>query len=141
VAIGKRIKILREQLGLSQEELAVIVNISRSALANYENNLREPKGEILVRIARSLKTTTDYLLGRTNDPFLTNKNKKVGSPEQKIKNALSSDPKLLEFWQELSKREDLKVLFKQTKDMSPESIKRIIKYIKMVEDEEASEDF
>ncbi|MBE3586531.1 MAG: helix-turn-helix transcriptional regulator [Thermoanaerobacter sp.] len=64
--IGKRIKELREQLGLTQEELAEKVGISRSALANYESGLREPKGDILVRFANALNTTTDYLLGKTS---------------------------------------------------------------------------
>lgn len=63
--IGKRIKELREQLGLTQEELAERVNISRSALANYESGLREPKGDILIRFAEALDTTTDHLLGKS----------------------------------------------------------------------------
>jgi transcriptional regulator with XRE-family HTH domain len=75
--IGKRIKELREQLGLTQEELAEKVGVTRSALANYESGLREPKGDILVRFARALDTTTDYLLGkvgRTNNPKPPNNN-------------------------------------------------------------------
>lgn len=35
-------------------------------MSRYENNLREPKGEIINRIALALHTTTDYLLGRSN---------------------------------------------------------------------------
>ncbi|AKX95661.1 transcriptional regulator [Moorella thermoacetica] len=73
MSIGKRIKELREKIGLTQEELAERVQISRSALANYESGYREPKGEILVRFAKALNTSTDFLLGnevkvdKTND--------------------------------------------------------------------------
>ncbi|MDH7578510.1 MAG: helix-turn-helix domain-containing protein [Bacillota bacterium] len=66
--IGKRIKALREEKDLTQEELAERIQISRSALANYESGLREPKGDILKRFAKALDTTTDYLLGETDDP-------------------------------------------------------------------------
>jgi len=62
ISIGKRIKKLREQQDKTQEELAEKAGITRSALANYESGVREPKGIILVRIAEALKTTTDYLL-------------------------------------------------------------------------------
>ena len=36
-------------------------------MSRYENNLREPKAEIINRIALALNTTTDYLLGRSNN--------------------------------------------------------------------------
>jgi len=68
--VGRRIKELREQLGLTQEELAEKASISRSALANYESGVREPKGIILVRLAEALETSADYILtGKTNDQF------------------------------------------------------------------------
>ena len=67
--IGKHIKDLRKKMKLTQEDLADQMQISRSALANYESGLREPKGDILVNFARILNTSTDYLLGNTDDPL------------------------------------------------------------------------
>ncbi|MDD2401972.1 MAG: helix-turn-helix transcriptional regulator [Clostridia bacterium] len=58
------------------------------------------------------------------------------TPEATIENVIHDDPELLSFFQELKKRDDLQLMFKQTKDLSPDSIKRIIRYVKMVEDEE-----
>lgn len=139
--VGKRIKELRKRLSLTQEELAERVGVSRSALANYESGLREPKGDILVRFAKVFNITTDYLLGkagRTNNPKPTDNNHSDPTPEQRIAEALADNLELLEFFQELTKRDDLQLLFKQTKSLSPDSIKRIIRYIKMVEDEEAA---
>jgi hypothetical protein len=40
----------------------------------------------------------------------------------------------------LKEREDLKLLFKQTKDLSPNDIKKIIRIIKAIEDEEDRND-
>ena len=57
----------------------------------------------------------------------------------KIGQALSSDPELASFWNEMLRRDDLQIMLKQVKDLSPEAIRRIIRYIKMVEDEEEQE--
>ncbi|MBE3593404.1 MAG: XRE family transcriptional regulator, partial [Thermoanaerobacter sp.] len=53
---------------------------------------------------------------------------------------VSDDPELFEFWNTLKKREDLKLLFKQTKKLSPKDIKQIIRIIKAIEDEEDREE-
>ncbi len=42
----------------------------------------------------------------------------------------------MNFWDEISRREDLQLLFKQTRDLSPESIYRVIEIIKTIEEEE-----
>lgn len=65
-SIGYRILNLRKKKHLTQRELAVKVNVTEATMSRYENNLREPKGEIINRIALALHTTTDYLLGRSN---------------------------------------------------------------------------
>lgn len=65
-SIGYRILNLRKKKRLTQKELAAKVNVTEATLSRYENNLREPKGEIIHRLAGSLHTTTDYLLGRSN---------------------------------------------------------------------------
>lgn len=60
---GDKIKILREEKGLTQKQLADLVNISRSALGMYESNQRIPKQKILESIAKALNTTPSYLIG------------------------------------------------------------------------------
>ena len=49
--IGNRIKILREELGLKQEELAKKMSVSPSAIGMYERNLREPNNELTLKFA------------------------------------------------------------------------------------------
>lgn len=61
-----RLKGLREDKDLAQWELAEKLNITRSALANYETGLREPSFDILIKIADYFNVTLDYLLCRTN---------------------------------------------------------------------------
>lgn len=62
---SRRIKELREEEGLTQEELADKINISRVALANFETR-REITEDRLKDIADHFNTTVDYLLGKTN---------------------------------------------------------------------------
>lgn len=58
-----------------------------------------------------------------------------------IKEAIGDDPELLEFWNELTTRDDLLLMFKQARKLPSDEIKRIIRYIKAIEDEEAEEDY
>lgn len=58
----------------------------------------------------------------------------------KIAESLNGNPELAQFWDSLKDREDLKLLFKQTRDMSPNDIKKIIRIIKAIEDEEDRND-
>lgn len=51
LSAGEKIKKLRELKGISQHELAEAINVSNSAITNYEANLRVPRDEIKKKIA------------------------------------------------------------------------------------------
>lgn len=69
---GDRLKELRKEKQLSQEQLSKILNISRRVLGYYETNERFPKDEnTLKKIADFFDVTIDYLLGRTERKELT----------------------------------------------------------------------
>lgn len=57
-----RIKEAREKCGLSQKDLAEIIGVAPSTLNGYESGKHDPKSELLVKIARACRVTTDYLL-------------------------------------------------------------------------------
>ncbi|MBE6068862.1 MAG: helix-turn-helix transcriptional regulator [Clostridium lundense] len=61
-----RLKALREDSDLTQEQLAKILNITRTALSNYENTDREPSYALLIKIADFFNVSLDYLLCRTD---------------------------------------------------------------------------
>ena len=63
---ANRLKSLREEKKLSQEELSQLINISRSTLSMYEINKRQPDPETLQKIADFFDVSVDYLLGRTD---------------------------------------------------------------------------
>lgn len=65
-SIGKRIVFLREERDMSQKHLAYTIGIAPTTLSRYENNLYEPKAEILNRLPKALDTTSDFLIGLTD---------------------------------------------------------------------------
>ena len=68
---GDKLKELREKRGLTQIQLAEILNISKSAIANYESGLREPKDNLLwKKIASYFNVTVDYLMDIPDTPTL-----------------------------------------------------------------------
>lgn len=73
--LGKRLTKLRKKMGLSQEELSRNLNIFRGTYAHYEIGKRHPDFLTLRRLADFFNTTTDYLLGRTNNPVNPEQNK------------------------------------------------------------------
>lgn len=69
--IGSRLAFLRDQRGLTQEELASSLGISRAALSHYEKNRREPDTETLGKVADLFQVSIDYLVGRTHQSTAT----------------------------------------------------------------------
>lgn len=64
--LGNRIKILREEKGLKQEELAKIMSVSPSTIGMYEINKREPNNELILKLSEYFNVSTDYLLGKSD---------------------------------------------------------------------------
>lgn len=60
----KNLKTAREQRGLTQEQLADMINVSRVTLARYEAGNHFPDEQRLIRLADCLDVSVDYLLGR-----------------------------------------------------------------------------
>lgn len=64
--IGDKIKQLRLSKNISQKKLANILNIPVSTLANYENNHREPKLEVIKKIAIALNVDFYEIINSSN---------------------------------------------------------------------------
>ncbi len=60
---GDKLKKLRTEKGLTQEELSRFLNVSRVTIAGYETNRKEPDFEKVLFLAKYFNVTTDYLLG------------------------------------------------------------------------------
>ena len=57
------IKTIRKSKGLSQEELAIKLNVVRQTISKWEQGLSVPDAEMLIKLAEVLDTTVSTLLG------------------------------------------------------------------------------
>ena len=64
--LAQRLKECRKEKGISQREAAIYCDITEKAYQNYELMTREPKLEILIRIADLYNVSLDYLVGRSD---------------------------------------------------------------------------
>ena len=65
---GEKLKQLRKEQQLTQEQLADKIDVARTTYSSYEQGRREPDNETLTRIANFFGVTTDFLLGRNKAP-------------------------------------------------------------------------
>ncbi|RFA37068.1 hypothetical protein CAI16_03070 [Virgibacillus dokdonensis] len=108
-----RLSNLRKMHKLSREELAKKLGVSYSTVAKYESGTREPDFNTLDNISLLFDVTTDYLLGRSDQPHL--------SKEEDItyfKNKIAE-----EF-------PDIDLMFKDMKSLTAEDMKEVYEYIK-----------
>ncbi len=66
IELGERLKNLRIEKHLRQDQVARLVNVEKSSISMYETGMRQPSYATLVRLADVFNVTTDYLLGRTS---------------------------------------------------------------------------
>lgn len=80
----KVLKELRRSKKMTQDKLSEILGVSRSTISMWEINASEPDSETISRIAGVFKVTTDYLLGRTNDPSPPDAKKDIADEDIKF---------------------------------------------------------
>lgn len=73
--LGDRIKLLREEKHLKQEELAKDLSVAPSTIGMYETNKRQPNNDLIIKLAKYFNVSTDYLLGKSD----------IRNPEEQIK--------------------------------------------------------
>lgn len=72
----RRLKDLREDNDINQNIISEILNIKQQTYSYYENGKRTIPYELLIKLAKFYKTSTDYILGLTNikEPYPRSKN-------------------------------------------------------------------
>ena len=61
MSFGERLRLRREEIGMSRAELAEKLGVSRSAIGNYETGVSAPKEEVLLRLFDALQVDPNYL--------------------------------------------------------------------------------
>lgn len=65
--LGERLSFLRDNMEMTQMELAEKIGITPMTLAKYTKDLNEPRSSIIAKMAQVLNTTSDYIIGLTDD--------------------------------------------------------------------------
>lgn len=107
MGFAERLRLLRKQKDLSQQQLADKLGVSNSTISMYERGEREPDFEMLELIGDFFNVDTNYLLG-----------KETGS-------TYYLDPEVAEMAQELFARPELRVLFDASRKASKEDIEQV----------------
>ena len=69
--LSDNIKRIRKSKGLSQEELAIKLNVVRQTVSKWENGLSVPDSDMLITLADELDTSVNVLLGETVTESMT----------------------------------------------------------------------
>lgn len=109
ILIGSRLTALRNNRGLTQEQVADALNVKRARYNSWENNIANPGLDLLKSIANFFNVSTDDLL-----------------ENESPKATFEDTDKILEFFH---KRPEMKVLFSATKNATKEDIEQAVKII------------
>lgn len=80
---GNKLKLLRKERHLTQDDVANMLGVTKNTVSTYERNLRQPDYTTIDKLASFFNTTTDYLIrdgDLPDDAFLKIKEK---TPEQR----------------------------------------------------------
>lgn len=124
---AERLKKERNKKDISQKELSKIIGVSQQTVGSWEVGRTQPDHGAVLELAEYFGVSSDYLLGRVNERTSL------------VDEALKDDPELQAFWDTMKEREDLQLMFKKSKALSPDAIKQIIGIIKLIEDKENEE--
>lgn len=95
--LSKRIKSSRENKGLTQPELAKLINSTDRNISNYETGYSFPSIAVLYSISVALSTSIDYLLGLTNDPNVSKEKTFLSEEDMQLITKLKSDEDIYTF--------------------------------------------
>ena len=102
-----RLREARINNGLTQKEVAAYLNVTQTAVSDWERSEREPDLETITKLAKLFKVSTDYLLGRDEAQH-------------------DNDDEALEFLDEIHKRPEMKTLFQVTRKATKEDIETAV---------------
>lgn len=134
---GKRIRERREAVGISAEKLAEKTGVAKTTIYRYENGIIEKiPAENIGAIAYALQTTSDYLLGKTDD-YTIGAVDVIQSSGKRHWMSLSYDTDIYmelldhttEFLRELQSNPKRALLFDKSGKLTPEQLETILKVV------------
>lgn len=118
MSFGENLKLLRQQHGLKQDDVADILNVTSATISRLESNIISPTADVLVKLSAHYNISTDFLLKNE----ITAANSTLVKADQELMLSLVStlDPDFRELIMSISKFE-------------PKQVKSILNLIKSFE--------
>lgn len=88
--LGEVLTALRKEKKVGQKELAIYLNLSTGTISNYENGVHCPDLHTLCKLADYFDVTTDYLMGRTEYRYTSQKMNQQLSKEYTLSDVVDS---------------------------------------------------
>lgn len=107
---GDRLREIRERRNLTQDDLNNRLGFGGTQVYRYETGKADPSPEVLVRLARELEVTTDWLLGLVDAPGEHLQEEDLAPDERKLLSAFRRGD-----W-----REGMKIFSQAETDVEPE---------------------
>lgn len=116
---AKNLKYLREKKGLEQQELADLLNVGRSTISCWENELRSPQMEYVLKLADFFNVDNDFIFKDLSSIDINDLKKQFTEEEKKeaLKQVLKD-----------------KGFLNDNEEMSPEDFNRLIDFAKRNKD-------
>lgn len=116
---GNRLKQLRNSKQLTQQDLATLMGLSRATIAGYESTGKQPDQEKTLWLADYFNVSTDYLLGRTDDPI----------PVRDVNQDLFDEHDYNQELEAFMEDEELRMEFMDYKDWPEEDKRNLLYYL------------
>ena len=82
---GNRLRELRNEKGLTLDDLKDVLDTTKATLSRYENDKRYPKIEFANRVASFFDVSVDYLLGTTDERCSKKKDYSIDEKSNEVK--------------------------------------------------------
>lgn len=117
---SSRLKDLRIQNKLSQQELADKIHVTKQTISQYERGVREPDYDYLLALCDIFNVSVDYILGKADVTarFLTEGDLETLSHSS----AYYTNPETAQIAQQIFEDSDMRILFDAARDSKPEDL-------------------
>lgn len=130
-----RLKDLRKKKGLTLKEASKYFYISDATLSRIENELIEPSKTHLEAFSKFYGVSVDYILGLDKE----DRDTPFGLKESEVNEMIKDNPEMLDVFQKIMQNDNLSILFDKVSKLDKKSIEKVLKIVKVLDDEENKE--
>ncbi len=94
MTFGEKLKLLRFEKGLTQDDLGYVLDVTKSCISCYENGTRQPSVDMLISISAYFKVSIDYLVGIASYDEKSNGEVNITEADVNFLNELKKKPTL-----------------------------------------------